>query len=124
MTTSSQIPSPGDVISVRFDFMDRTGAKIRPGVVLASRQFNQSRGYFVFTQLTGSGGSFDDDVAEIQDIDQAGLNRRSYSHGILATANNRDIRRIVGNLSGRDRSKVRRLIGEVISLQRSCRSDR
>ena len=117
MTTSSQIPSPGDVISVRFDFMDRTGAKIRPGVVLSSRQFNQSRGYFVFTPLTGSGGSFeDDDAAEIQDIDQAGLNRRSYSHGILATANNRDIRRIVGNLSGRDRSKVRRLIGEVISL--------
>ena len=117
MTTSSQIPSPGDVVSVRFDFMDRTGAKIRPAVVLSSRQFNQSRGYIVFTPLTGSVGSFeDDDAVEIQDIDQAGLNRRSYSHGILATANNRDIRRIVGNLSGRDRSRVRRLIGEVISL--------
>ena len=117
MKTSSQIPSPGDVVSVRFDFMDRTGAKIRPSVVLSLRQFNQSRGYFVFTPLTGPGGSFeDDDAAEIQDIDQAGLNRRSYSHGILATANNRDTRRIVRNLSGRDRSKVRRLIGEVISL--------
>ena len=117
MTTLSQIPSPGDVVSVRFDFMDRTGAKIRPAVVLSSRQFNQSRGYFVFTPLTGSAGSFeDDDAAEIQDIDQAGLNRRSYSHGILATANNREIRRIVGNLSGRDRSRFRLLIGEVISL--------
>ena len=117
MTTSSQIPSPGDVVSVRFDFMDRTGAKIRPAVVLSSHQFNRSRRYFVFTPLTGSAGSFEDNaVAEIQDINQAGLNRRSYSHGILATANSRDIRRIIGNLSGRDRTRVRRLVGEVISL--------
>ena len=117
MTTSSQIPSPGDVVSVRFDFLDRTGAKLRPAVVLSSRRFNQSRGYFVFTPLTGSAGGFDDSaVVEIQDINQAGLNRRSYSHGILATANNRDIRRIIGSLSGRDRTRVRRLVGEVISL--------
>ena len=117
MMTLSQIPSPGDVVSVRFDFMDRTGAKIRPAVVLSSRQFNQSRGYFVFTPLAGSARSFeDDDAAEIQDIDQAGLNRRSYSHRILATANNRDIIGIIGNLSGRDRSKVRHLVDETITL--------
>ena len=117
MTTSSQIPSPGDVVSVRFDFLDRTGAKLRPAVVLSQYQFNRSRGYFIFTPLTGSSGSFtDESLAEIQDIDQAGLNRRSYSHGILATANNRDIRRVIGNLSARDRTRVRRLVGEVISL--------
>ena len=71
----------------------------------------------MFTPLTGSAGGFDDSAAaEIQDINQAGLSRRSYSHGILATANNQDIRRIIGNLSGRDRRRVRRLVGEVISL--------
>ena len=101
MTTSSQLPSPGDVILVRFDFMDRTDSRIRPSGVLSSRQFNQSRGYFVFTQPTGSAGSYeDDDSVETRDVDLAGPNRRSYSQGILATANNRDLRCIVGNLSG------------------------
>ena len=52
MTTSSQIPSPGDVVSVCFGLMDRIGAKIRPGGVLSSSRFNQSRGYFVFIPLT------------------------------------------------------------------------
>ena len=37
---------------------------------------------------------------EIQDIDLAGSNRRPYFHGILAIADSRGLRRIVGNLSG------------------------
>ena len=91
-----------DVVSVRFDYMDRTDAKMRPAVVLSSWQFNQSRGYFVLTPLTGSAGNFEnDDAVEIQDIDLAGLNRRSYSCDVLANANNRDLRPIVGNLAGR-----------------------
>ena len=117
MTTSSQIPRPGDVVSIAFDFLDRTGMKIRPAVVLSSSRFNQSRGYFIFTPLTGSPGGFSDDaVAEINDIGPAGLNRRTYSHGILYTANLEDARRVIGQLSGRDYARLRRLIAEVMPV--------
>ena len=117
MMISSPTPRPGDVVSIRFDFLDRTGAKVRPTVALFSRNFNLSRGYFVFTPLTGSTGGFtDDSLAEIRDIDQAGLNRRTYSHGILATASNNDIHRTIGNLSGRDPTEIRQLFSDVISL--------
>lgn len=120
MTTSSYIPGPGDAASVRFDFMDRTGARIRPAVVLSSHQFNQSRGYFVFTLLTGPAGSFEDYAVEIQDIDLSGLIRRSYPHGILETANNRNLRRIVGNLSER-RCMQMIFNAEVVARGAGCR---
>ena len=117
MTTSPPIPSPGDVVTIEVDFLDGTGAKRRPAVVLSTRQFNQSRGYFVFTPLTGSAGSFNDSSrVEVMDIGAAGLNGRSFTHGILATANNRDIRRIIGRLSNRDRAGIRRLLGDIIAI--------
>ena len=117
MTTSSLTPSPADVVSIRVDFIDQIGSRIRPAVVLSNYGFNQSRGYFVFTPLTGSfGGFLDSGRVEIADIDQAGLNRRTYSHGILRTAPNADIRRILGRLSGRDYARIRRLVTEVIPL--------
>ena len=97
--------------------MDQAGAKIRPAVVLSAYQFNQSRGYFIFTPLTGSPGGFlDSSLAEITDIGLAGLNRRTYSHGVLRTARNVDIRRIIGRLSGRDYAQIRQLIAEIIPL--------
>lgn len=117
MTTSSRIPSPGDVVILRVDFMDGTGDKIRPAVVLSPYDFNQSRDYFIFTPLTGSAGSFRDPARlEIMDIRAAGLNGRSFTHGVIATANNRQIRRTVGRLSSRDRTEIRRLLADVIAL--------
>lgn len=117
MTTSPPIPSPGDVVTIQVDFLDGTGAKTRPAVVLSTRQFNQSRGYFVFTPLTGSVGSFrDSSRVEVMDISTAGLNGRSYTHGIVATANNRDVRRVIGQLSNRDRTGLRRLLGDIIAI--------
>ena len=117
MTTSSPIPSPADVVSIRVHFMDQAGAKTRPAVALSNFRFNESRGYFIFTPLTGSPGSFsDENVVEITDIGLAGLNRRTYSHGVLRTARNVDIGRIVGRLSGRDYARIRQLIAEIIPL--------
>lgn len=117
MMTSSPIPSPADVVSIRVRFMDQAGAKTRPAVVLSNFRFNESRGYFVFTPLTGSPGSFSDEsVAEIADIGFAGLNRPTFSHGILRTARNVDIQRILGRLSGRDDARIRQLVAEIIPL--------
>ena len=117
MTTSPPIPSPGDVVTIQVDFLDGTGNKTRPAVVLSPYRFNQARGYFLFTPLTGSAGSFSDSSRfEIMDISAAGLNLRSFTHGILTTANNRDMRRIIGRLSNRDRTGIRRLLGELIAL--------
>ena len=117
MTTSPPIPSPGDVVTLQIDFMDGTGAKARPAVVLSTRQFNQARSYFVYTPLTGSAGSFTDSArSEVRDIGAAGLNGGSFSHGIVATATNRDIRRIIGRLSNQDRTGIRQLLGDIISI--------
>ena len=117
MTTLSRIPNPGDVVMLQVGFLDRTGAKTRPALVLSPYRFNQARGYFIFTSLTGSAGSFSEvPPAEVMDISEAGLNRRSYIHGILETANNYEIRRIIGRLSTRDRTGVRPFLTNVIAL--------
>ena len=113
MTTSLIIPSPGDVVTLPFEFLDRTGSKIRPVIALTNRLFNESRGYFVFTPLTGSPGHWDD-VVEIRDLGSAGLNTRSYSHGVMFSANNADIVRIRGNLSSQDFTNVRQLIRDIL----------
>lgn len=115
MTASLIIPSPGDVVVLPFSFLDRTGSKIRPAIALTSRDFNVSRGFFVFTPLTGSPGHLDD-VIEISDLGSAGLTMRSYSQGMLFSANNTDVIRIAGRLSDRDFSMIRQLLRAILPI--------
>ena len=114
MTSSSIVPSSGDVVVLPFIFLDGTGSKSRPAVALTSQVFNRTRGYFVFTPLTGSPGH--DDRAEVNNLAVAGLNIRSYSHGMLFSAVNDDITRIAGHLAAPDIARIRSLIKQVLLL--------
>jgi mRNA-degrading endonuclease toxin of MazEF toxin-antitoxin module len=115
MRISSVTPNPGDVVTLSFNYLDGTGSKIRPAVALSRWDYNESRRYFVFTPITGSPGH-GEDVVEIRDLPQAGLNRRSYSHGMLFSAVTRDIIRIAGHLSAPDLARVRDLVKRTLIL--------
>ena len=115
MTTSLIVPRPSDVVVLPFRFLDGTGSKTRPAIALTSYSFNESRGYFVFTPTTGSPGHWDD-VVEIRDLGLAGLNTRSYVHGMIFTANNADVLRIAGRLSSQDLARVRQLIQSILPI--------
>jgi mRNA interferase MazF len=113
--TSLPVPKPGDVVTVTFMFLDRTGTKLRPAVVLSHKSYNEYWRRFIFAPITGSAGSMEGSI-EIQDIAVAGLNRRSYCQGILATAENKDIQRIIGQLSPRDMESLRKLIRATLAI--------
>jgi mRNA interferase MazF len=113
--TSSLIPKPGDVVLVNFDFLDHTGSKLRPAVVLSQRTYNEQWLRFIFTPVTSSAGSVHGAI-QIQDLPEAGLDYRSYCQGIIATADNREIKRIIGQLSARDMHNLRTLMRDILSI--------
>lgn len=114
MTNSSIVPNAGDVVVLQFNFLDGTGSKTRPAVSLTSQGSNRTKGYFVFTPLTGSPGH--DENVEINDLAVAGLRIRSYSHGMLFSAINDDILRIAGYLAAPDLARIRSLIKQTLLL--------
>ena len=113
--TGPQPPRAGDVVYLTFDFLDGTGSKQRPAVVLSHRQYNQDHGRFIFAPLTGSAGSVSG-VVEIADLGSAGLNRRTYAHGVVFTAQNLDVRRTTGRLSSGDLNSLKQLLRSILQL--------
>ena len=53
---------------------------------------------------------------QIQDLPEAGLNYRSYCHGIISTAENREIKRTIGQLSARDMHTLSKLMRDILSI--------
>ena len=113
--TSPLVPKPGDVVLVEFGFLDHTGSKLRPAVVLSQRTYNERWLRFIFAPITGSPGSVEGAI-QIQDSPEAGLDYRSYCHGIIFTAENKKITRIIGQLSARDRHSLRTLIHGILAI--------
>ena len=113
--TSLSVPRPGDVVLITFEFLDQTGSKLRPAVVVSQRSYNEHWDRFIFAPISGSPGSIEGAI-EIQDIAEARLNRRSYCHGILFTAENNKIQRTLGKLSTRDMDTVRKMIRETLAI--------
>lgn len=113
--TISSTPNHGDVVILEFDFLDGTGSKVRPAVVLSYHGYNAAHGWFVFAPLTGSAGSVGASV-EIGDLGIAGLNRRSYLNGMLFTAVNAAAKRTVGRLGANDLAAVKDLVRSTLQL--------
>jgi len=113
--TSPLVPKPGDVVLVEFGFLDHTGSKLRPAVVLSQRTYNERWRRFIFAPITGSSGSVEGAI-QIQDLPEAGLNYRSYCHGIISTAENREIKRTIGQLSARDMHTLSKLMRDILSI--------
>ena len=113
--TSLLVPKPGDVVLITFEFLNHTGSKLRPAVIVSKRSYNEHWDRFIFAPISGSPGSVEG-ATEIQDIADAKLNRRSYCHGILFTADTNNIQRTLGQLSTRDMDKVRKMIHETLAI--------
>ena len=114
MTTASA-PSPGDVVLIRVDFLDGSGAKIRPAVVVSSFDYNGSWRQFVYVPVTGSVGPVGGAI-EIEDLAPAGLNRRSFCHGTMLSAEVDNVVRRLGSLSARDRAGLRNLLARIVAI--------
>jgi mRNA-degrading endonuclease toxin of MazEF toxin-antitoxin module len=113
--TNASTPRSGEVVLILVDFLDGTGSKVRPAVVLSTQSYNANWGIFVYAPITGSSGPVGGAI-EIDDLGLAGLNRASFCRGTLFTAEINGIRRSLGNLSPRDVDKLRKLIRETLAI--------
>lgn len=115
MTRRSRTFRPGDVVVVPFPFVERSGAKRRPALVL-SRQAFEASGHAVLAMITtGARRSWPGDV-ELRDTADAGLYRPCIVRLKLFTLDRRLILRTTGLLSARDRRQVRGSLGRYLGL--------
>jgi len=109
------IPNFGDVILLRFDFLDGTGYKNRPAVVVSNSAYCQNWQRVIFIPVSSSPGPVDG-AMEITDLYSASLKGKSYCQGIISTADLKDIQRIIGYLAPTDIGNLKRLVRSILVL--------
>lgn len=103
-----QTYEPGDVVIVPFPFTDRTATKRRPALVCSTREFSAQSRHVVLAMITTSTAeSWPGDVP-INDLDAAGLPRRSTVRWKLFTLDASLIIRRAGALGQSDIASCRR----------------
>ena len=106
-----------DVVVVPFPFTDRQSVKRRPALVLsAEAAFNSRVGQSVLAMITSAKNSDWPADTEISDLDAAGLTSESVVRMKLFTLDNQLILRRAGELSDRDRRRVRESLGTVLGF--------
>lgn len=95
----------GDVAVVPFPFVERSGSKRRPALVLSGRSFNQAGHSILAMITTRTHAPWPGDV-EIRRHGDAGLPRPCIVRPKLFTLDNRLILRRAGALAGEDRERV------------------
>ncbi len=97
------IADPFDVVMVPFPFSDRAQAKLRPALVLSSREFNIEAGSTVLAMITsGKNSRWPGDVP--LDRRAAGLPRPFLARFRILTLDNRLMTGVLGRLSEVDRA--------------------
>jgi len=94
----------GDVVLVDFPFVDRSGSKLRPALIVSSTTYHTERPQDVIvavisTQIQRYNGSTD---YQIQDWKTAGLLQPSVLRSTILTILATRISRKIGNLTDRD----------------------
>ena len=107
----------GEVFLVRFDYTDRSGAKLRPAVVVSSDDYHRVTPDVVVASITGNRGAIrhPGDV-ELDDWRQAGLVRPSLAQTKLATIEAAGIGRRLGRLSASDLASLDRGLRQALAL--------
>lgn len=97
----------GDVILVPFPFTDQSQSKQRPAVVVSSARYNTERPDLVLMAITSqvrSPPAFGE--SSVRDWQPAGLIKPSVIKPVLATLDQRLVRKTLGRLSETDRSAI------------------
>ena len=93
----------GDVVLVPMDFTDRSGMKVRPAVVVSSREYNSASPDVLLASITGNLSALEH-VGDhrIERWKAAGLLKPSLAQTKLATVEASVIRRKLGELEEDD----------------------
>ena len=95
-----------DVVVVPFPFLERPVHKLRPALVLSTRQFNADNAHTIMAMITtGAGSRWPTDHA-IGDLDHAGLKHASIVRWKLFTLPNDLLQSAIGSFSAADRNAV------------------
>jgi mRNA interferase MazF len=108
MMPSMTACSFGDVILVPFPFTDQSQSKQRPAVVVSSARYNTERPDLVLMAITSqvrSPPAFGE--SSVLDWQAAGLIKLSVIKPVLATLDQRLVRKTLGRLSETDRSALK-----------------
>jgi mRNA interferase MazF len=98
----------GDVILVPFPFTDQSQSKQRPAVIVSSSRYHAERADLVLMAITSqvrSPPAFGE--SSVRDWQAAGLIKLSVIKPVLATLDQRLVRKTLGRLSETDRSALK-----------------
>jgi mRNA interferase MazF len=105
----------GDVILVPFPFTDQSQSKQRPAVVVSSARYNNERPDLVLMAITSqvrTPPAFGE--ISVRDWQAAGLLKPSAIKPVLATLDQRLVRKTLGCLSEIDRSALKEALHSVL----------
>jgi mRNA interferase MazF len=113
---NTTIYSFGDVVLVPFPFTDQTEAKKRPGVIVSSDEYNQSRPDVILMAITGHLSDYPR-IGEVVVVDwkEAGLIKASTIKPILTTLEKSLIIRRLGKLRQRDVAALQATLRKILS---------
>jgi len=113
---------PGDVVLVRFIFADESGAKLRPAVVISSREYQRGRQEVIIAAVTSNVERLLIGDYLVDGWREAGLLAPSVSTGVVRTVKQGMIERRLGRLPGSDLSAVRERLASILGLARPAKS--
>jgi mRNA interferase MazF len=108
--------SRGDVVLVRFPFLDGTGVKRRPAVVVSSTQFHRARQEVILAAVTSNVRRQLLGDHLVKDWKRAGLLFPSVVTGILRTVKQTMVERRLGALPEGDLELVERELRRSLGL--------
>jgi len=93
-----------DIVAIDFPFVENTGSKRRPGLIVSSERLRTDYGvYWIAMITTAPSGPLPGDIA-VTNPERAGLPRACYIRlGRIATVNDALIGRKLGELTPKDR---------------------
>jgi mRNA interferase MazF len=107
----------GDVILVNFVFVDESGVKRRPSVVISSDAYNSNRDEAVIAAITSRTDRVLIGDHLISNWREAGLLFPSIATAILRTVKQEMIDRKLGSISSVDMMEIERQLRVVLELQ-------
>lgn len=105
----------GDVILVPFPFTDQRQSKQRPAVIVSGARYHTERPDLIVMAITSqvrSPPAFGE--TSVRDWQAAGLLKPSVIKPVLATLEQRLVRKTLGRLSETDRAALKQTLAEIV----------
>ena len=109
--------SRGDVVLVNFLFIEETGAKRRPAVVVSSDGYQRGRREVIAAAVTSYTNRILTGDCLLHDWQEAGLLFPSVATGVIRTIKQGMIARTLGSLSNRDVEAVEQHLRLILDLE-------